>query len=99
MIDYLIFKLKNTLKKQLNFFRINLNIQHPGMEGQTHTDGGSLMTCLYMVKGEGGLELDNQMIQFEKDKLIVFDSALPHKGIAPTKGPRVTLAFKINELK
>ena len=98
MIDYLLFKLKRTIKSNAKFSRIMMNIQHPGMEGQMHQDGDANITCVYMVLGDGDLVLETENIPFEKDKLIIFDSKKFHKGCAPSKGARITLAFKIKEL-
>ena len=97
MIDYLLFKLKRTLDSNAKFSRIMMNIQHPGMEGQMHQDGDAIVTCVYMLMGDGDLILEKDKIPFEKDKLIIFDSKKFHKGCAPSKGARITLAFKISE--
>lgn len=97
MIDYLLFKLKRTIESDVKFSRIMMNIQHPGMDGQMHRDGDAKVTCVYMVTGNGDLIIQDQYIKFKKDKLIIFDSSKLHKGCAPTKGPRITLAFKISE--
>ena len=37
--------------------------------------------------------------KFEENKLILFDAKTPHKGEAPKKGMRITLAFKTNWVK
>ena len=96
IINYLTFKLQKTLKLKLKFNRIYINIQHPGMSGEFHTDndeGG--ITCLYMVVGSGNFEIkDEKTFQFKKNKLICFDARKLHMGHAPNKGPRITLAFK-----
>ena len=97
MIDYLLFKLKRTLDSNAKFSRMMMNIQHPGMEGQMHQDGDAIVTCVYMLMGDGDLILEKDKIPFEKDKLIIFDSKKFHKGCAPSKGARITLAFKISE--
>ena len=46
--------------------------------------------------GIGGLaeQYGKSKIEFEEDKLILFDAKKPHKGNAPKKGNRITLAFK-----
>tara|TARA_E500000318_G_scaffold15672_2_gene16080 strand:+ start:1039 stop:1482 length:444 start_codon:yes stop_codon:yes gene_type:complete len=97
LINYLAFKLQRFLQIKLVFNRIYINVQHPGMDGSFHIDSGSDLTALYMVCGEGDFEIENEcIIPFEKNKLIVFNSNLVHKGHAPKKGMRITLAFKIN---
>ena len=37
-----------------------------------------------------------ETFKFEENKLILFDAKTPHKGEAPKKGMRITLAFKSN---
>ena len=100
IINYLCFKLAKTLNLNLEFKRVYLNIQHPTMDGEYHTDDECEMTCLYMLYGEGDFELkDEKHFEFEDNKLICFDSKKLHKGHAPKNGPRITLAFKTNVLK
>ena len=91
---FLIYKLQQTLKIPFTVKHMHLNIQHPGMEGEFHNDDCSL-TALYMVKGEGNLEFKDRKIVFKENKLIVFKSSKLHRGRAPKKGPRITLAFKL----
>ena len=96
IINFLTFKLQTTLKLNLQFNRIYMNIQHPGMSGEFHTDdneGG--LTCLYMLVGSGNFEIkDEKTFKFEKNKLICFDARKLHMGHEPKKGPRITIAFK-----
>ena len=96
IINYLAFKLQTTLQLNLKFNRIYMNVQHPGMSGEFHTDddeGG--LTCLYMLVGSGNFEIkDEKNFKFEKNKLICFDARKLHMGHAPKDGPRITLAFK-----
>tara|TARA_R100000353_G_scaffold79283_1_gene59714 strand:- start:1023 stop:1490 length:468 start_codon:yes stop_codon:yes gene_type:complete len=96
IINYLTFKLQTTLQLTLQFNRIYMNIQHPGMSGEFHTDddeGG--LTCLYMLVGSGNFEIkDEKTFKFEKNKLICFDARKLHMGHEPKKGPRITIAFK-----
>ena len=95
LINFLMFKLQNTINTKLDFKRIYINVQHPNMNGSYHTDDDSEITCLYMVTGEGNFEIkDEGQIQFKKNKLIIFDSKKLHRGLAPIKGVRITLAFK-----
>ena len=45
--------------------------------------------------GNGNFEIKNEkVIEFKKNKLICFDSKKLHRGLAPTKGVRITLTFK-----
>jgi len=91
---FLIYKLKQTIKTPFKIKTMNLNIQHPGMEGAFHKDDCSL-TALYMVTGEGDLELKDSKIIFKENNLIILDSSKLHRGRAPKKGVRITLAFKL----
>ena len=96
--NFLFYKLKNTLNKNLNLERMYINIQHPNMNGSFHSDEGDI-TCLYMatktlnnnghfqIKGEG-------KIDFVQNRLIAFDAKKLHRGLAPTNDVRITLAFK-----
>ena len=75
-----------------------INIQHPNMNGSFHSDDGEL-TCLYMVtqtlENSGHFEIkDEEKINFVQNRLITFDAKKLHRGIAPDKGVRITLAFK-----
>jgi|TARA_R110002020_G_scaffold102695_1_gene240949 hypothetical protein len=94
LMDFIFFKIKNILGKNLKLLRVYTNLQYSNMPGDYHIDDGH-MTCLYMVNGEGDFEIkDESKIKFEEDKLILFDAKKPHKGNAPKKGDRITLAFK-----
>jgi hypothetical protein len=69
------------------------------MEGSYHTDHSDI-TCLLMVsdslKDCGHFDLkDEKMINFVKNRLIIFDSKKLHRGLAPIKGVRISLAFKM----
>ena len=101
IINFLTFKLQTTLKLNLHFNRIYMNIQHPGMNGEFHTDddqGG--LTCLYMLVGSGDFEIKNEKtFQFKKNKLICFDARKLHMGHGPQNGARITLAFKTKILE
>ena len=94
LIRFLSQQLQKTLNNKLIIHRIYINVQHPNMNGEFHTDEGNL-TCLYMVTGNGNFEIKNEkVIEFKKNKLICFDSKKLHRGLAPTKGVRITLTFK-----
>ena len=97
IINYLTFKLQTTLKLNLQFNRININIQHTNMNGEFHWDKESTFTCLYMLEGSGDFEIKNEKtFEFEKNKLICFDARKLHMGHGPKEGVRITLAFKTN---
>ena len=69
------------------------------MNGVFHKDDGDI-TCLYMVtksrkNNDGSFEIEgDKKIQFIQNRLICFDSNKMHRGLAPNKGIRITLAFK-----
>ena len=76
--NYLFFKLKKTLNKNLKLERMYINIQHPNMNGSFHPDDGD-MTCLYMVtktlENSGHFEIkDEEKINFVQNRLIAFDA-------------------------
>ena len=56
----------------------------------------------YEVTGENKFSMgkinpkDMEDIEFENNKLIIFDAQRPHRGNPPKKGMRITLAFKTN---
>ena len=80
--------------------RSYVNLQFTGMDGEWHVDDGDV-TCLWMAteslpKGSGEFQTKDKKIKFDFNKLIIFDSKIPHRGMAPKKlnTPRMTLAFK-----
>ena len=73
-----------------------INIQHPGMNGKYHTDNCDL-TAVYMICGSGNLQILKEESSFEENKLVIFKSDKLHRGLAPNKGARISLAFKLNE--
>ena len=97
---YLSSKLEKFFKKNILIDDIYANIQHPNMEGSFQYDKCDV-TCLLMVskslkeKGQFIIK-DEEIIEFVQNRLIIFDSKKLHKGVAPVKGARISLAFKIN---
>jgi len=96
--NFLFFKLKKTLNKNLRLERMYINVQHPNMNGSFHPDDGDI-TCLYMVtktlENSGHFEIkDEEKINFVQNRLIAFDAKKIHRGNAPNKDVRITLAFK-----
>ena len=102
--QFLMYKIQKSLNKNLRFPIPYMNVQHPNMDGDFHRDDDGTKTncnytCLYMVTGEGDFEIkDEKRIKFEKNKLVVFDPSKLHKGHAPKKGIRITLAFKAKQI-
>jgi hypothetical protein len=97
LIDFIFFKIKTVSKRNLEMLRFYTNLQFSNMISELHTDDGHT-TCLLMIAGEGDFELGKQVIPFKKNRLILFDSKIPHKGHSPKTGYRITLAFKTNEI-
>tara|TARA_R110000772_G_scaffold10837_1_gene34324 strand:+ start:596 stop:1060 length:465 start_codon:yes stop_codon:yes gene_type:complete len=97
--SFLINKFKKILPENYLCKRVYINIQHPGMNGTFHRDDGEI-TGVYMVTGEGDFQIKNleklDTIDFKKNRLIYFDSNKTHRGLAPKKGVRITLAFKMS---
>jgi len=94
LMQYIFLKIKKTLNLNLELIRCYSNVQYPNMDGDFHADDGKV-TCLLMVKGEGPFEIKNEKkINFKENRLIIFDAQKLHKGHAPKKGYRITLAFK-----
>ena len=53
-----------------------------------------------MVVGEGPFEIKNEgKTKFIENRLIAFNAKKWHKGNAPKKGIRITLAFKCDRMK
>ena len=84
----------------IKIMRSYVNLQFTGMNGEWHTDDGET-TCLWMAtkslpKGSGEFQTKDKKIKFDFNKLIIFDSQIPHRGMAPKElnTPRMTLAFK-----
>ena len=111
MTNYLCRKVKDAFFKeipfeQLGFLRIYINVHHPGMDGAFHEDDGD-ETIMLMVSetlpDSGCFEYkDNDKIKqipFVQNTLIAFDAKTPHRGRAPKRGARVTLAFKTEKKK
>ena len=64
------------------------------MNGDWHYDDGE-MTCMYMVTGDGNFEIkDEASVLFEENKLICFSTEKLHRGLAPSKGTRITWVTK-----
>jgi len=69
------------------------------MNGNYHIDSCDF-TAVYMVCGNGDLQiLKEKDYVFEENKLIIFKSNKSHRGLAPDRNVRISLAFKLNERK
>jgi len=110
LVKLLFYKAKKTINKKLKLVRTHFNIQHPGMNGGWHTDSSQL-SFVYMVtqtlkKKEGTfqIKINNKIktIDFVKNRLIIFDSNLIHRGNAPLMNDkrnvnaRITFTLKVN---
>jgi len=94
LVRFLSYKLKKTVGNDLIIHRAYINVQHPNMNGDFHTDEGT-MTAIYMVTGSGDFQIKNEgKIKFKKNKLICFNPKKLHRGLAPKDGVRITLTFK-----
>ena len=96
---FLIYKLKQTIKKPIDILRMYINVQHLDMNGNFHKDDGDV-TCLYMASQSVSkgceFEIENdKKYKFVNNRLIMFDSQKAHKGWGPLNHtPRITLVFK-----
>jgi len=98
MMNFIFEKIQKTIGKKLNLLRVYSNLQFPGMDGDFHTDDGEL-TCMIMIHGDGDFEIKNEKrFSFVENSLIIFDASKSHKGHAPSKDYRITLAFKTREI-
>jgi len=110
LVKLLFYKARKTINKKLKLVRTHFNIQHPGMNGGWHTDSSQL-SFVYMVtqtlkKKEGTfqIKIDNKIktIDFVKNRLIIFDSNLIHRGNPPlindkrNVNARITFTLKVN---
>ena len=102
LIKFIFIKICKAGLISLKPLRAIVNIQHPGMEGEFHKDYGT-KTCIYMVteslkSNDGSLIIEKESIDFKSDRLIIFDAVKVHKGKAPKKGVRITLAYQCEEI-
>ena len=110
LVRLLFYKAQKTINKKLNLVRTHFNIQHPGMDGGWHVDNSQL-SFVYMVtqtldKKEGtfDIKINNKIrsINFVKNKLLIFDSNLFHRGNSPLPNKkrninaRITFTLKAN---
>jgi len=91
-------KIAKTLDLRFSPLRVYANIQWPGMNGEYHDDDGE-MTCLWMIsptlEESGEFEIKNEKkIKFLFNRFISFSAYKTHRGLAPAKGVRITIAVK-----
>lgn len=108
IISMLSEKIQKQFGPELNFTRVYFNVAHPGMNGSFHVDSkdpnaGPSIMLMVTPKGEGGEffykpdPTDNlciEKIEYEQNRLLVFDSHIEHYGQSFTDKPRITLVFK-----
>lgn len=80
--------------------RVLLNAQLPGMSGCNHCDADSdnYLSVIYMGHGNSGdtvfvnaADEDVQRVTFKEGRLVIFNSAIYHRGESPSHGYRVSL--------
>jgi hypothetical protein len=108
LVKLLFYKAQKNVNKKIKLIRSHFNIQHPKMKGDWHVDYSNV-SFVYMVtqtlnKKEGtfDIKINNKLhsIDFVKNRLLIFDSNLLHRGNAPLFDKkrdiniRITLALK-----
>ena len=109
LIKFLVIKAMETVedltgRTMLDCLRVHLAIQHPGQDVEWHSDGSDL-TVVYTASSPGAgnftFEIDGKLehVEFENNKLIVFDGTQRHMALAPqgTQRPRILLVIKLGE--
>lgn len=80
--------------------RVLLNAQLPGMNGQNHCDADTndYISVIYMGHGNSGdtvfvnsADDEIERVSFKEGRLVIFNSAIWHRGEAPSSGYRVSL--------
>jgi hypothetical protein len=74
--------------------RVLLNAQLPSQSGCDHTDADSdnYLSVIYMGHGNSGNTVfENETVEWKLGRLIIFNSALVHRGEGPDSGYRVSL--------
>lgn len=110
LMDFLSRKVQNqiTSKHTLTFTRIYFNVAHPGMHGMFHVDSkdpnaGPSIMLMVTPKGKGGEfyyrpdphdHLCTEKVEYEQNRLLIFDAHLEHYGASFKDTPRITLVFK-----
>ncbi|MAV94615.1 MAG: hypothetical protein CMA31_02875 [Euryarchaeota archaeon] len=93
---------------ELGMTRVYFNIAHPGMDGDFHVDSkdpnaGPSIMLMVTPKGEGGAfyykpdpndNLCIEEVEYEQNRLLIFNAGMEHYGKSFTNTPRITLVFK-----
>ena len=95
---------------KLNTSRTYFNVQHPGMDGHFHVDApledksaGPTVMLMITPKGNEGEfyykpditdKLCIEKVEYEQNRLVVFNPHMEHYGQSFTNKPRITLVFK-----
>jgi len=104
VIKLLLNKINSLVSGAYNIKRVYANIQYSGMNGSWHTDDGQLTALLFINEElqDGNFEIklssnDISTIEPLPGRLLVFDSALLHRGLSSStlRIPRISLAFKL----
>ena len=101
--DYLNLSIMRDILKDYNIpgcYRILLNGQTPGQDGDNHTDSDSdkYTSVIYHAHGTSGDTVfvnaaneDVERVSFKPGRLVIFNSSIWHRGEAPKDGYRVSL--------
>ena len=94
----------NKSLKNMNLFRIYLNLFLPNENPSFHTDGDNTITCLYYLNplfnlnegGETQFLIDEEIkgVISKPGRLAIFDGGLKHRATSFKTKPRLTMAFK-----
>jgi hypothetical protein len=88
------------------------NVAHPGMDGVFHVDShesnvGPSIMLMVTPKGEGGGfyyrpdpndPLCIEEVEYEQNRLLIFDGNIEHRGTSFKDKPRITLVFKTEHI-
>jgi hypothetical protein len=95
---------KNKSLKNMNLFRIYLNLFVPNENPSFHTDGDNTITCLYYLNplydpnegGETQFLIDEEIkgVISKPGRLAIFDGGMKHRATSFKTKPRLTMAFK-----
>ena len=95
---------QNESLKNMNLFRMYLNLFTPNENPLFHTDGDNTITCLYYLNpsldpnegGETQFLIDEEIkgVISKPGRLAIFDGGLEHRATSFKTKPRLTMAFK-----
>lgn len=94
----------NESLKNMNLYRMYLNLFIPNENPSFHTDGDNTITCLYYLNplynlnegGETQFLIDEEIkgVISKPGRLAIFDGGLEHRATSFKTKPRLTMAFK-----